>query len=75
MDKLRKYSIHFSGLKQGKHNFAFKIDKGFFEDFENLIQLSQSHNGWYTPENVFFSIQSWASALTEKKIKKCQDQN
>ncbi|WP_310557968.1 acyl-CoA reductase [Flavobacterium sp.] len=40
----------------------------FFADFENLIQLSQSHNGWYTPENVCFSIQSWATALTEDNI-------
>ena len=42
----------------------------FFEDFENLIQLSQSHNGWYTPENVYFSIQSWAIALTEENLNK-----
>ncbi|TRX22129.1 acyl-CoA reductase [Flavobacterium franklandianum] len=42
----------------------------FFEDFENLIRLSQSHNGWYTPENVYFSIQSWATALTEKNLDK-----
>jgi len=40
----------------------------FFEDFKNLIQLSQSHNGWYTPENVYFSIQSWAKALTEENL-------
>ncbi len=42
----------------------------FFEDFENLIKLSQSHNGWYTPENVYFSIQSWATALTEANLDK-----
>ncbi len=40
----------------------------FFDDFVNLIQLSQSHNGWYTPENVYFSIQSWAKALTEENL-------
>ena len=40
----------------------------FFEDFKNLIQLSQSHNGWYTPENVYFSIQSWATALSEVNL-------
>ncbi len=40
----------------------------FFEDFVNLIQLSQSHNGWYTPENVYYSIQSWAKALTEVNL-------
>ncbi|WET03590.1 acyl-CoA reductase [Flavobacterium sp. YJ01] len=42
----------------------------FFDDFENLIHLSQSHNGWYTPEQVYFSIQSWAEALTKENIDK-----
>ena len=36
----------------------------FFDDFANLIELSQSHNGWFTPEQVKFSVQSWAKALT-----------
>ena len=40
----------------------------FFEEFEQLIQLSQSHNGWYTPEQVYFSIQSWAKALTQENL-------
>ncbi|MFD2938939.1 acyl-CoA reductase [Flavobacterium notoginsengisoli] len=42
----------------------------FFDDFEKLIHLSQSHNGWYTPEQVYFSIQSWAEALTDENIDK-----
>ena len=42
----------------------------FFEDFQNLIQLSQSHNGWYTLENVCFAVQSWATALTEENLDK-----
>ena len=41
----------------------------FFDDFTALIKLSQSHNGWYTPENVYFSIHSWAEALTEENLK------
>lgn len=40
----------------------------FYDDFITLIQLSQSHNGWYTPENVYFSIQSWSKALTESNL-------
>jgi hypothetical protein len=40
----------------------------FFDAFEQLIALSQSHNGWYTPEQVYFSIQSWANALTEDQL-------
>lgn len=42
----------------------------FFDSFLDLIQLSQSHNGWYTPENVYFSIQSWAAALTKENLDK-----
>jgi len=42
----------------------------FFDDFEKLIYLSQSHNGWYTPEQVYFAIKSWADALTKENIDK-----
>ncbi len=42
----------------------------FFDDFVNLIQLSQSNNGWFTPEQVYFAIQSWAEALTEDNLDK-----
>ncbi len=40
----------------------------FFNDFLDLIKLSQSHNGWYTPENIFFAINSWANALTDENL-------
>ena len=40
----------------------------FFDDCIQLIKLSQSHNGWYTPEQVYFSIHSWAEALTEENL-------
>ncbi len=36
----------------------------FLDEFQKLIILSQSHNGWYTPEQVYFAISSWADALT-----------
>jgi len=42
----------------------------FYEDFIKLIHLSQSHNGWYTPEQVYFAIKSWAEALTEENLDK-----
>jgi hypothetical protein len=40
----------------------------FYDDFLNLIHLSQSHNGWYTPKQVYFSIDSWAQALTHENL-------
>ena len=40
----------------------------FYDDFSDLILLSQSHNGWFTPEQVYFALQSWAEALTEENL-------
>lgn len=40
----------------------------FFDNFIDLIHLSQSHNGWFTPEQVYFAIQSWAEALSEENV-------
>lgn len=40
----------------------------FFDAFLDLIELSQSHNGWYTPGQVYFAIDSWAQALTAENL-------
>ena len=40
----------------------------FFDNFIKLIELSQSHNGWFTPEQVYYAIQSWAEALSEENL-------
>ncbi|WP_428225420.1 acyl-CoA reductase [Flavobacterium sp.] len=45
-----------------------KHNADFFDKFSELILLSQSHNGWFTPEQVYFSVQSWAEALTEENL-------
>ena len=42
----------------------------FYDDFISLIELSQSHNGWFTSDQVYFAIQSWAAALTEENLNK-----
>jgi len=34
MDKLRNYDVSFSGLKTGKHEFRYEIDKEFFQLFD-----------------------------------------
>ncbi len=67
--ELGKFLSQFTNSKNTKISTVLH-NEIFFEDFEKLIQLSQSHNGWYTPENVCFSIQSWASALTEENLNK-----
>ena len=67
--ELGKFLSQFSENENVKKTSVLLNDL-FFEDFKNLIQLSQSHNGWYTTENVYFSIQSWATALTEENLDK-----
>ncbi len=51
-------------------NEAVKNNNLFHDDFIKLIELSQSHNGWFTNENICFALQSWANALTEENINK-----
>ena len=34
MKELKEYTIQFIGLKQGEHNFDFRIDNTFFKNFE-----------------------------------------
>ena len=40
----------------------------FFDACIDLIQLSQSHNGWFTNSEVYYALQSWAKALTEQQL-------
>ncbi len=42
----------------------------YFEKFKDLLSLSQSHNGWFTPEQVYFAVESWAEALREDNLNK-----
>jgi hypothetical protein len=67
--ELGKFLSQFNEGNCAKRENVFGNDL-FFEKFIDLIQLSQSHNGWYTPEQVYFSIQSWAEALTDDNLEK-----
>ena len=60
---LRQFSLE----KNTKETSVLRNDL-FYDDFILLIELSQSHNGWFTPEQVYFSIQSWGNALTETNL-------
>lgn len=65
--ELGKFLSQFSEYNSVKNETVLNNNL-FFNDFLDLIKLSQSHNGWYTPENVFFAIKSWANALTDKNL-------
>ncbi len=47
-----------------------KLNDSFYQNFLDLISLSQSHNRWFTEDQVYFAVQSWAAALTPANIDK-----
>ncbi|NNE32475.1 MAG: acyl-CoA reductase [Winogradskyella sp.] len=40
----------------------------FFDGFKHQIKLASEHNGWFTKENIAFSLESWANALNDSNI-------
>lgn len=60
VENLKKESV----LNNDLASLSSTASRVFFDRFIDLIKLSQSHNGWYTNDNVYFAIQSWAEALT-----------
>jgi hypothetical protein len=65
--ELGKFLNQFS-LDNNQQNEHVKHNDIFYNSFVDLIALSQSHNNWFTPDNVHFSISSWSEALTEKNL-------
>jgi len=41
----------------------------FFDGFNHQIKLAKEHNGWFTDENILFSLSNWSKALVESNIK------
>ncbi len=67
--ELGKFLAQFS-LDNSKRNHEVQHNDRFFDSFETLLALSQSHNGWFTKEQVYFAVNSWAKALTDENLSK-----
>ncbi|WP_348798621.1 acyl-CoA reductase [Flavobacterium adhaerens] len=67
--KLGKFLNQFKEENYTKDDSVLRNDL-FFEKCIDLIQLSQSHNGWYTPEQIRYALRSWSEALTEENLNK-----
>lgn len=39
------------------------------QDLKEIIARAGHHNGWFTEDNILFSLQQWGDLLTEKNIK------
>jgi hypothetical protein len=61
----------FLSLFEDKTNNSVKIAphyERFFNELNDKIDQSIHYNGWFTRENVIFSIQQWSKALTPSNL-------
>lgn len=40
----------------------------FFDEMSQKINTAVHHNGWFTKENILFSLQQWSNALTKENL-------
>ncbi|WP_303319015.1 acyl-CoA reductase [Flavivirga abyssicola] len=67
--KLGDFLSQFSNEVIGKNDNVEHNDT-FFEGFKHQLKLAEENNGWFTQENIRFSIKNWAEALTTKNLNK-----
>ncbi len=65
--ELGKFLAQFKEGEIVKNPEVLKNDL-FFDDFLNLIENQKHHNGWFVESEVYFSVQSWANALTSQSL-------
>ena len=66
--KLGEFIGQFStvGFKINENSSANNL---FFEGFKHQIKLAHEHNGWFTQENIAFSLMGWSQSLQSNNIK------
>ena len=42
----------------------------FFDGFKHQLKLAEEYNGWFTRENMAFSIHGWVESLTQENLNK-----
>ncbi|WP_103863937.1 acyl-CoA reductase [Aquimarina sp. I32.4] len=72
-DRIKAFSELGKFLNQFKNTGYEKVSRilandDFFDKMTNKITSAVHHNGWFTEENVIFSIQQWSNALTQNNL-------
>lgn len=49
-------------------NETIEANDLFFDGFKHQLKLAQEHNGWFTKQNISFTLENWSNALTDKNI-------
>tara|TARA_R110002020_G_scaffold394550_1_gene604559 strand:+ start:1004 stop:2065 length:1062 start_codon:yes stop_codon:yes gene_type:complete len=65
--KLGKFLNQFKGLNTHKDE-SLEINNLFYTDFQDLLDLAQRHNAWFTPEQLHFAMGSWGEALKRENL-------
>ena len=65
--KLGKFLSQFTNKEPKKQDNIMHNDL-FYDGFMHQIKLASEHNGWFTKENVCFSINGWHNSLNKSNI-------
>lgn len=66
--KLGKFLNQFRVVESVKDE-SLPANDALFDEMEEKIDNAVHYNGWFTRENVVFSLQQWSEALTEENLK------
>ncbi|MCK0191165.1 acyl-CoA reductase [Arenibacter sp. F20364] len=55
-----KYAKNKTQIEDNQHAWFVKLDE--------ILVLAGHHNGWFTPENILYSLESWAELLTLSEL-------
>lgn len=66
----RKICIAFTKLGDFLRDFCNDKDSEseWHASFTEVISMAKHHNGWFTEENIHFSLKGWSELLTEEKL-------
>lgn len=67
--KLGKFLSQFTNESSQKQDNIEHNDL-FYDGFLHQIKLAKEHNGWFTKDNIYFSINDWSNLLTRSNINK-----
>ncbi|MGY5846713.1 acyl-CoA reductase [Salegentibacter sp. HM20] len=56
------------GVNSNKKQDNLPFNQEVFEKFDEAINSSIHYNGWFTRENIVFSLQQWHNALKRKNL-------
>ena len=65
--KLGEFIQQFSNVSFEK-NDNLSSNTLYVDGFKHQIKLAHEHNGWFTEENILFSLDGWAKSLTLNNI-------